>query len=139
MCGEFLMSHRPATQTSILRCQLCHPRPHFMVEFQSARPLATDVSPEFIGSGARVFVQLLHIERNPACERQVTRTVPGACAGHGLLVMNLEMFRRGQWFAPPPASSSVLITASKLNDAGFWRVENFLKFSICAATMVCIR
>ena len=64
---------------------------------------------------------------------------PGACAGHGLLVVNLEMFRRGQWFAPPPASSSVLITASKLNEAGFWRGGNFLKFSICAATMACIR
>ena len=84
------MSHRPAAQTSVS-----------------------------LSTGARVFVQLLQIERNPACERQVTRTVPGACAGHGLLVMNLEMFRRGQWFAPPPASSSVLITASKLTTPAF--------------------
>jgi len=39
---------------------------------------------------------------------------------------------------PPLASSSVRSTASRLNEAGFWRGGNFLNPSICCATTACI-
>ena len=50
-----------------------------------------------------------------------------------------DRLARGQWLALPPASSSVRITASRLNEAGFCRGGNFLKLSIWPATYPCIR
>jgi hypothetical protein len=48
----------------------------------------------------------------------VLGAVPCALAGHGTLA-----FRRctaaGQWLPPPPASTNVRITASRLKEAGF--------------------
>ena len=46
---------------------------------------------------------------------------------------------RRQWLALPLASSSDRRTASRLNEAGFWRGGNFLKVSIWPATNPCIR
>ena len=63
-------------------------------------------------------------------------TVPDACAGHGTCGSIDET--TGQWVAPPLASSSVRSTASRLNEAGFWRGGYFLKFAICWATIACI-
>ena len=68
---------------------------------------------------------------------QITRAVPDAHAEHGTFAY-IDESDEGQWFAPPPASSSVRRTASRLNEPGFWRGGNFLKFSICWATTACI-
>ena len=43
-----------------------------------------------------------------------------------------------QCWPPPPESSSVRSTASRLNEAGFWRGGNCLNPSICCATTACI-
>src|SRR5277367_4674739 len=39
----------------------------------------------------------------------------------------------------PPWVDTIASTASRLNEAGFWRGGNLVKFSICAATVACMR
>ena len=39
----------------------------------------------------------------------------------------------------PPWFDTIASTASRLNEAGFWRGGNLTKFSICAATAACMR
>ena len=39
----------------------------------------------------------------------------------------------------PPWLETWANTASRLNEAGFWRGGNLAKFSICAATVACMR
>src|SRR5208282_5095419 len=53
------------------------------------------------------------------------------------LVDVLREDRRDQGFAP--WVDAIANTASRLNDAGFWRGGNLMKLSICAATTACIR
>ena len=38
-----------------------------------------------------------------------------------------------------PCVDTIASTASRLNEAGFWRGGNLTKFSICAATAACMR
>jgi len=45
--------------------------------------------------------------------------------------------RQGQAWAP--WVDTIASTASRLNEAGFWRGGNLAKFSICAATVACMR
>ena len=61
-----------------------------------------------------------------------------ACSRAGALSFLIDENRLGQWFALLFASSRVRNTASKLNEAGFWRGGNFTKFSIWLATSPCI-
>jgi hypothetical protein len=64
-----------------------------------------------------------------------TSSTPGECAGRRLRLFS----RRPPDQAFAPWVDAIANTASRLNDAGFWRGGNLMKFSICAATTACMR
>jgi hypothetical protein len=55
-----------------------------------------------------------------------------------LLEFSLNGKWENQWSLLLVASSSCRITASRLNEAGFWRGGNFTNASICPATIPCM-
>ena len=55
-----------------------------------------------------------------------------------LLEFSLKGKREIQWSLLLVASSSCRFTASRLNEAGFWRGGNFTNASICPATIPCM-
>jgi hypothetical protein len=82
----------------------------------------------------------------PRCDLRVKQSAPryAACVAKACSaalaplgpVGALTLF--GQWLAPLWASCSFLKTASRLNEAGFWRGGNFMNAAIWWDTNACI-
>jgi hypothetical protein len=62
-----------------------------------------------------------------------------ACVTRSLRFTSALLLERQDGQAWPPWVDTIASTASRLNEAGFWRGGNLAKFSICAATVACMR
>jgi hypothetical protein len=107
---------------------MSHAGSGYPVRTQSARMSGT-LQPSADGMSAKGIRS--HLQANQAPRRAPSKFVGRSSAA------KLARRRRGQ--AWPPWVDTIASTASRLNEAGFWRGGNLTKLSISAATVACMR